>query len=281
MQRIQAAAPIFVQRTPEGELAKKIREVEAQLQSKYKAKIVEKCGTNSKDLLHKSNPLGGDTACPRSDCTSCKTEGFRAGPYTTVNVCYETICLTCKSNGKDTQYIGETHKSIYLKMKEHNNDYFNTNNRSHIRDHKESEHAEEEDLVNQFAIRILSSHTKPMERQLNETVQISNTKCNLLNKKDTYNHCRVPTMVTEGSKEPHRKNDDENRTSNTTKKRYNHTKNQILRKRRKIERAVQEEGTEPTCDVTKKQQSRNTENSQKHCSKSCPEPYNQSKCPHS
>ena len=98
-----------------------------------------------RDILHKSYLLGGDFGCPRIDCTTCQTEDMGIGTCTDTNVVYETICMICKSQGKDACYVGETHKSIYLRMKEHVNDYPNLSKTSHMRVHHEVCHPDIKD----------------------------------------------------------------------------------------------------------------------------------------
>ena len=68
-------AVMFVPFTPGGELARRLRESEAQLekQTGYRIKIVERTGTKIEDLLHRSNPWQGQD-CEREGCLLCKTK---------------------------------------------------------------------------------------------------------------------------------------------------------------------------------------------------------------
>ena len=58
MRRPPVAAPIFIPRTPHGELIKRIRDVESNLKARLPLKVVEKCVQKLKEILHKSDPMG-------------------------------------------------------------------------------------------------------------------------------------------------------------------------------------------------------------------------------
>ena len=70
--------PLFVPHTPNGELAKRMKEAEARNHQgrKIRFKIVEKGGVTLENLLRRSNPWS-EESCGRHDCFPCK--GGRGG----------------------------------------------------------------------------------------------------------------------------------------------------------------------------------------------------------
>ena len=71
--------------------------------------------------------------------------------------------MMCKMKGKDSKFVGETPKSIYLRTKEHKADYSDLTTTSHIRDHHYECHKDiPEDLTEKFAIRKVSSQLRPL-----------------------------------------------------------------------------------------------------------------------
>ena len=70
----QPAAVIFDDRTPGGELARRLRQAETELGkiSKKRVKVVERNGAQLQLQLTKSDPWG-DTLCERPDCTMCSS----------------------------------------------------------------------------------------------------------------------------------------------------------------------------------------------------------------
>ena len=89
---------LFVPKTPGGELARRLRQAETELEALTgdKVKIVEKAGTMVKRILTKSNLWAGGQ-CGRQECLVCSTEG--GGDCRRRNVTYKTQCLLCKEKG--------------------------------------------------------------------------------------------------------------------------------------------------------------------------------------
>ena len=102
---------LFVQYTPKGELAKRLREkLEAfERLGSLRFKVVEKTGSKLEEILHKSDAWN-DRDCDRKDCLLCSSAGEeeRRGMCKRKNVVYETYCITCyenEKNKKDEQNI--------------------------------------------------------------------------------------------------------------------------------------------------------------------------------
>ena len=166
---------MFVPYTPGGELARRLREAENDMekQTGVKLKIVERTGVKIIDLLHKSDPWIGQD-CGRQGCLLCRTK-IATGKYLTQDchkrcVIYQTWCLTCErrdkekiEEGEDTDevkkekmkkvqlytYIGETSRSFYERGLEHLRDKEEMKMDSHMLKHYFEKHHNEdlEDMV--------------------------------------------------------------------------------------------------------------------------------------
>ena len=139
-ERNRIVAVMFVPYTPKGELAKRLREVENDMEKHTgnKLKIVERSGTKLIDLIHKSDPWEGQD-CGRENCILCATKQ-KTGKYLGQDchrrcVVYETWCMTCEERDKKKieedeeldeemrnrkiremkiyKYIGESSRSFY------------------------------------------------------------------------------------------------------------------------------------------------------------------------
>ena len=93
-------AVLFVQNTPNGELASDIKKIIADLRpwTGLNVKVVERGGTKIQDLLCKSNPWD-NSDCSRIDCFTCSSSARSDKPnYKSCyrrSVVYETWCNTC------------------------------------------------------------------------------------------------------------------------------------------------------------------------------------------
>ena len=85
----------------------------------------------------KSNPWA-NTDCLRADCPLCRArrEGDETvkGSCRTRSITYSSTCTLCRTQGRTTQYIGESGRSIYERAKEHLRQATYSNTKSHIRE---------------------------------------------------------------------------------------------------------------------------------------------------
>ena len=94
-------------------------------------KLVERCGIKLKSLLWKADPWGG-IQCADISCPICLEESDR--PICNVaNAIYSNTCKQCKTEGKSTQYIGETSRTVIERAKEHTRDRGDPKKSSHMR----------------------------------------------------------------------------------------------------------------------------------------------------
>ena len=101
---------MFCPYTPGGELAKRHREVEQDMEktSGYRIKIVEESGEKILDILHSSNPWKGED-CGRERSMLCATKAMteknKKQDCRKRSLVYETWCETCLR--KDTKEVQE------------------------------------------------------------------------------------------------------------------------------------------------------------------------------
>ena len=96
---------LFVQFTPNSELASRIRDVFIKLKpwTGLNLKVIERVGEKIEDMIHRSNPWD-DVNCERAECFSCKSSAKMSEPkYSyckTRSIVYQTWCQTCLDSRK-------------------------------------------------------------------------------------------------------------------------------------------------------------------------------------
>ena len=223
-ERNRVIAVMFVPYTPRGELARRLREVESDIekQTGNKLKIVERSGMKIVDLLHKSDPWEG-VDCERRGCILCKTKqktGKNMGQDChRRNIVYETWCMTCENRDKREieenedydeetrkrkirevkiyKYVGESSRSLYERGLEHLRDLEELKADSHMLKHYFEKHIEEKLEEMEFGARIVDKPRSAFNRQISEsvTIQNQNMKNNILNSKSEYNRCALPRLT--------------------------------------------------------------------------------------
>ena len=214
---------MFVPYTINSGLAKELREAEEMLfkLTGYKLKIVERSGTTLEELLHKSDPWQG-IDCERQGCILCATKlktGKNLGQDCHKrSVVYETNCLTCEerknkeieeSCGDDKEkaeemkrkqkrhiYVGETARSCFERLNEHESDKRQLKTTSHMLRHLVGHHEGEDMDKVEFGVKILKVTKTSFERQILESVLIQDKRGeHLMNLKSEYNRCAIPKLV--------------------------------------------------------------------------------------
>ena len=102
-EEIRTASVLFVDQTPKGELARRLRELEPRLAkiTGFRIKIVERGGTKLKQALPNTNPWSGSD-CGRDDCVTCKQVDERLQDCFRTNILYESKCLSCVRVGEES-----------------------------------------------------------------------------------------------------------------------------------------------------------------------------------
>ena len=195
------AGVLFIKRTPGGRLVNLLRKEEEKLFPVigHRLKLVEKCGVKLKNVLWKADPWGG-IACDDLKCPICLEESDR--PICKVaNAIYTNTCKICMKEGKKTQYVGETSRTLIERSKEHHRDKKDMKRTSHMREHMLDEHPDQEIS---FKFDLLKRCNTPLERQVGETVHAKIMKdrgINIINNKFEYNRCLLPTLTVSGGEE--------------------------------------------------------------------------------
>ena len=187
---------MFVPRTNGGMLANRLKEAESKLDdiTDTKVRIVERCGVQLAKLLTKSNPWQ-PTPCNFQVCQACKGPHPEDNPKCTIRgVTYVNTCLTCKQEGVESVYIGETSRTLRERYGEHHGGREEANN--HMHSHEATHHG---GVPANYQAKALKSYKTPMERQIAEAIKIkllSKTKANIMNNKLEYNACILPELCT-------------------------------------------------------------------------------------
>ena len=107
---------LFVPRTPQGELAKLIKQKEEEIRklTTHRIRIVERNGTKIEHILTKPDPFGVEK-CQKDTCLVCLTDEKEKGRCKTKNVVYKIECKICKKEGKSGVYWGETARTAQLR----------------------------------------------------------------------------------------------------------------------------------------------------------------------
>ena len=164
--------PLFVPHTPGGELVRrmKVKEAENNQGRKIRFKIIGKGGESFENKFRRSNPWSGGN-CGRPKCFPCREEG--GGDCWREGVCYTLWCVEC---GEEVAaYKGETGRNSYTRGVEHMEALEAKNvDKSVLWLH--SVHHHQGRVGVEYRMRVTSTHTTPMERQVRERVDLSTFK---------------------------------------------------------------------------------------------------------
>ena len=183
--------PLFVPHTPRGELAKKMKEKEAQNNQgrTIRFRIVEMGGITLEQKLRRSNPWAGEN-CGRPRCFPCKIG--RGGNCFRESVTYAIWCEEC---GEEVAiYIGESGRNAFTRGCEHL-EALNARDeeKSVLWKHSVNHHQGREDVV--YSMAVTGVYKSPLDRQLMERVKITNFKGPLLmNRRNEMGGLRVERM---------------------------------------------------------------------------------------
>ena len=262
-------AVMFIPYTPNGELAKILRDNENKLEelTGTRLKLVERTGSKLVDLITRSNPWQG-LDCQRENCLLCftksETEKLKTQECTKRNIVYETRCRTCEDKEKSRieeleldekskneelknlkifKYVGETSRSAFERGWEHLNDMATLNKNSHMLKHVIMNHPGEDMANVKFGMKVLKFCQTSFERQVLKAVTIRKERKHhhLLNSRTEYNRCSLPRLSTQTYKEYNRELEDEQKSEN-----YVEMKIRELRKQRNKARLHPTKETKPT-----------------------------------
>ena len=217
-------AVMFCPYTPGGELAKRLREVEQDMEknSGYRIKIVEEAGEKVLDILHSSNPWKGED-CGRDKCLLCATKAMTGKSLKQDckkrSLVYEIWCETCLRRDmkeveeledleetekeerirriKRYKYVGETARSVYERGLEHQEGLEKMSEDNHMMKHVASHHQDMELDDVKFGMKVVRFTHTAMERQVLESVRIQEEqkRSYILNSKAEYSRCTLPRLT--------------------------------------------------------------------------------------
>ena len=225
---------LFVEQTPQGELAKRLRGriVELQKLLGFNIKVVERAGSTMKGKFP-LNALWEGSQCPREDCVTCQQGAEFLPSCTRRNILYENFCGACNPSaakkgpvkevkeGPPSVYIGESSRSLYERSREHHAQLRSGAEDSHMRKHVEEHHAPGEQV--KWFMRPVSYHRTALRRQIAEAVRIRRRggEGAVLNSKSEYERCSIPRLTVE-LKEPMGTVEEEETTAETIRVELEH-----------------------------------------------------------
>ena len=155
---------------------------------------MERGGKTLKEILCQTNPWAGD-GCTRDDCLPCMGERGRGGNCQKENIVYRILCQECELGHIKAEYTGESSRTPYLRGREHLDGLEKRKEDNALWKHCAQVHQGREV---KFKMRVLRSHRTPMSRQIQEAVEIENSKADILmNSKGEWNGSRIPRIVIE------------------------------------------------------------------------------------
>ena len=183
--------PLFVPHTPHGELAKRMKEMEAKNNQgrEIRFKIVEKSGVTLEQILRRSNPWSGEK-CGRLNCFQCKTDD--GGNCWRESVTYSLVCEEC---GEEVcKYFGESGRNGFSRGGEHlSNKEADDENKSVLKLHSIHHHNGRLDI--NFSMKVTGLHSTSLDRQVTERVNIENFQGPILmNRRNEMGGVRVDRM---------------------------------------------------------------------------------------
>ena len=179
---MKARAPLLLEQTPNGELARCTKELLQRLEPilGYRIRVVERTGSILKSLLNQTS-IGKGLMCGRELCITCNQGGEDIPACTRSSVVYENICTQCnpsamakgelreQAQGAQSLYVGESSRSIQERASEHLGAARRKEETSHMSKHQIMEHG---GAPPEFVFKVISYHKTPLNRQIKEAIMI-------------------------------------------------------------------------------------------------------------
>ena len=205
---LRTTTVLFVEFSKGGVLQKTMRDALDRLTPMlgFKVRVAERGGTSLGSLLSNKNLWSG-THCGREDCRPCKQPGDKKEDCKKRNVVYESECGECNPEGSrktsdkeglaerrevPSLYVGETARSMKERSSEHWADAESGKEECHMVEHQAMAHQGRGTPT--FNFRVVKKCTSSLERQVREAVRIQ-MRGVVLNKKGTYNRCKLTRLV--------------------------------------------------------------------------------------
>ena len=173
-------APIFVPSTPNGELARLLKEVaDREADAGVRFKIIETGGSTIQSVVQKSNPTE-TVGCTDRRCIVCK-DGT-PGRCRQSNINYEIECQLCP-DGQRSKYLGESSRNMFTRGMEHESSYRNQNQKSFMLKHQRKKH---NGVAGDYTAKVVGSDRDCLTRQVREAVRIRRCQVPVLNGKSEW-----------------------------------------------------------------------------------------------
>ena len=186
---------LFIPYTPGSSLKKDIQRIEdAACRGRMtgRIRVTERVGRTISAILTNMTPWKREE-CGRELCKTCVSQPGRCRDR---NATYQITCLSCKSQGRDTKYFGETHRTIYDRIFEQADLLRQESAKSALWSHFRDTHLEEEETPN-FCYKVLRQYKSSTERQVAEAVLLDEFKGELMNRKSEFGmRNQIPRLKT-------------------------------------------------------------------------------------
>ena len=206
---LKTRAVIFLEQTPGGELARRVREQLVSLEPTlgYRLRVVERTGRSIQSIFSQTSVWSG-VQCGREHCITCNQGGEDIPDCTRRGVVYESICTVCnpsslnkgelksQESNHPSLYVGETSRSVQERAAEHWGAAHKEQEKSHMVKHQKLEHPGEKPA---FLFKVVSNHKTALGRQIKEAVRIRRRggAGSILNSKGEFNRCHIPRLIVE------------------------------------------------------------------------------------
>ena len=172
-------APIFVPPTPNGELARALKNIaDSEAEAGVHFKVVETGGSTVQSRVQQSNPLG-TPGCGDAGCIACKPGRGEGGDCRGCGINYQFECQLCP-DGQKSLYLGESSRNLYTRGAEHMDKFRNGHQDSFMRKHQSRMH---QGVAPDYTAKVTGRTRDCLTRQVREAVQIRRCQVPILNSK--------------------------------------------------------------------------------------------------
>ena len=156
------------------------------------AKVIEKGGVSLKNNFVRMDLTG----CPYDDCYLCET-GIQGASHTRSGIHYSGTCTLCEKDGISARYDGETGRNGYWRStKFHKKEILKNDLKNAFTKHLNIHHPDHLRDPSVFKLRVESTHSKCLDRQVKEGITIKNSGADIrMNSKSEYHQPAVRRVI--------------------------------------------------------------------------------------
>ena len=170
---------VFVPATPGSRLQKLLQKKEKENNQGriHRIRIVEKSGVTVRNVLARNYPWEV-SYCQQDDCFQCSTCPTPKYSCRKPGIGYKITCLKCASTGTIAVYEGESSKNAYARGKKHLQELRGAVKTNAMVIHNIAHH--DSPSENHFEMKVVKIISKPLERQIDESIRIQNSDANII-----------------------------------------------------------------------------------------------------